>query len=288
MLAGVDVPLQAAEHYYLITENLEGMHPNLPILRDPINASYYREETGKLMLGLFEPESAPWGMDGIPEHFCFDELPPDWERMMPYLEKAMKRIPSMEQAGIQLFFNGPESFTPDHNYLMGEAPGVKNFFVAAGFNSLGILSAGGAGMVMAHWIAKGHPPMDVFDTDIRRTHKFQNNPKYLRDRTVESLGIGYQNHWPFRQWETARNVKKTPLHDRVKNAGACFGESAGWERPNWYAPEGVQPKYEYSWNRQNWFEYNAAEHRAVRENVGIFEQSSFSKILVQGKMQSEY
>jgi 4-methylaminobutanoate oxidase (formaldehyde-forming) len=280
--AGVDVPLQAAEHYYLITEKLEGMHRDLPILRDPGNAAYYREETGKLMLGLFEPVAATWGEDGIPEHFCFDELPADWERMMPYLEKAMKRIPCMENAGIQLLFNGPESFTPDHNYLMGEAPELRNFFVAAGFNSLGILSAGGAGMVMAHWIVNGHPPMDVFDTDIRRTHKFQNNPKYLRDRTVESLGIGYQNHWPFRQWETARDVKKTILHDRVAAAGACFGESAGWERPNWYAPEGVEPRYEYSFGRQNWFEYAAEEHRAVRENVGIFEQSSFSKILVQG------
>jgi len=282
LLAGVDVPLHAAEHYYLITENLMGMHADLPILRDPANAAYYREETGKLMMGLFEAEGAPWGMDGIPEHFCFDDLPPDWDRMVPYLEKAMKRIPSMEAAGIQLFFNGPESFTPDHNYLMGEAPTLKNFFVAAGFNSLGILSAGGAGMVMAHWIVKGYPPMDVYDTDIRRMHKFQNNPKYLRDRTVESLGISFKPHWPYLQWETARGVKKSTLHDRVAGAGACFGESAGWERPNWYAPPGVVPKYEYSYGRQNWFTYSAEEHRAVRENVGIFEQSSFSKLLVQG------
>ncbi|PCI52793.1 MAG: FAD-dependent oxidoreductase [Alphaproteobacteria bacterium] len=282
LLAGVDVPLQAAEHYYLITENLEGMHANLPILRDPGNSAYYREETGKMMLGLFESVAAPWGMDGIPDHFCFDDLPPDWDRMMPFLEKAMKRVPSMEDAGIKLFFNGPESFTPDHNYLLGEAPTLKNFFVAAGFNSLGILSGGGAGMVIAHWIVKGYPPMDVFDTDIRRTHKFQNNPKFLRDRTVEALGIDYQNHWPFRQWESARDVKKTILHDRVAKAGACFGESVGWERPNWYAPKGVTPKYEYSFKRQNWFPYSAEEHKAVRENVGIFEQSSFSKLLVQG------
>ncbi|MBT4521365.1 MAG: FAD-dependent oxidoreductase [Halieaceae bacterium] len=282
LLAGVDVPLQAAEHYYLITESMAGMHPDLPILRDPGNAAYFREETGKLMLGLFEPEAAPWGLDGIPEHFCFDDLPPDWDRMTPYLEHAMKRIPSMADAGIQLFFNGPESFTPDHNYLMGEAPSLKNFFVAAGFNSLGILSAGGAGMVMAHWIINGHPPMDVFDADIRRTHKFQNNQKYLADRTVEALGIGYQHHWPFRQWDTARGVKMTPLHDRVAAAGACFGESAGWERPNWYAPAGVAPRYEYSFDRQNWFDYSAQEHQAVRHKVGIFEQTSFSKFLVQG------
>jgi len=281
--SGVSVPLQAAEHYYLITENLEGMHTQLPILRDPNNQAYYREETGKLMLGLFEAKAAPWGMEGIPEHFCFDDLPPDWERMMPHLERAMARVPSMQDAGIQLFFNGPESFTPDHNYLMGEAPELENFYVAAGFNSLGILSAGGAGKVMADWIVDGHPPMDCFDTDIRRMSPFQNNKKFLVDRTVESLGMGYQYHWPFRQWETARGVKKLVLHEQVSRAGACFGESAGWERPNWYAPKGVEPKYEYSYGRQNWFDYTAEEHYAVRNNVGIFEQSSFHKILVQGR-----
>lgn len=282
-LAGVDIPLHAAEHYYLITEKLEGMHQNLPILRDPYNCAYYREETGKLMLGIFETEAAPWGQDGIPDDFCFDELPPDWERMMPYLEKAMQRIPSMENAGIQLLFNGPESFTPDHNYLMGKAPGLDNFYIAAGFNSLGILSSGGAGMVMAHWIAEGHPPMDVFDADIRRMHHFQNNPKYLHDRTVESLGIGYQNHWPYRQWETSRGVKKSPLHDRMAKQGACFGESAGWERPFWFAPQGVEPKYEYGFERQSWFQYWKEEHLAIRENVGMIEQGAFSKIMVEGR-----
>jgi len=286
--AGVNVPLQAAEHYYLITENIEGMHSNLPILRDPNNQAYYREETGKLMLGLFEAKAAPWAVDGIPEHFCFDDLPPDWDRMMPYLEKAMKRVPSMQDAGIKLFFNGPESFTPDHNYLMGEAPELKNFFIAAGFNSLGILSAGGAGKVMADWIVDGHAPMDSFDTDIRRMQPFHNNKKFLVDRTVESLGIGYQYHWPFKQWETARGVKKLVLHEQVAKAGACFGESAGWERPNWYAPKGVEPKYEYSYGRQNWFDYTAEEHHAVRNNVGIFEQSSFDKIFVQGRDVEKY
>ncbi len=281
--SGVVVPLHAAEHYYLITENMDGMRPELPILRDPGNAAYYREETGKLMLGLFEPIAAAWGEEGIPSDFSFDELPPDWDRMLPYIEKAMKRIPAMENAGIKLLFCGPESFTPDHNYLMGEAPNIKNYFVAAGFNSLGILSSGGAGMIMANWIMNGHPPMDVFDADLRRTHAFQRNPKFLKDRVTESLGLGYQYHWPFRQYESARNVKKLVLHDRVAAAGACFGESAGWERPNWYAPKGVEPKYEYSFKRQNWFDYNAEEHRAVRENVGIFEQSSFSKFLVQGR-----
>ena len=280
--AGVDVPLHAAEHYYLITENLPGMHADLPILRDPDNSAYYREEAGKLMLGLFEDKAAPWAMEGIPEQFCFDDLPADWDRMMPYLQQAMRRVPAMEEVGIQLLFNGPESFTPDHNYLLGEAPTLKHFFIAAGFNSLGILSAGGAGMVVAHWIVNGHPPMDVFETDIRRMQPFHNNANYLRDRTVEALGIAYQHHWPFRQWQSARNVKKAVLHDRVAKAGACFGESAGWERPNWYAPPAVAPIYDYSFKRQNWFAYSAEEHKAVRENVGLFEQSSFSKLLVQG------
>lgn len=282
-LAGVNVPLQAAEHYYLISEPIAGVHQMLPILRDPGNAAYIREEAGKIMLGFFEPVARPWGMQGIPENFCFDELQPDWERMEPYIERGMKRVPALMDAGIQLFFCGPESFTPDHNYLMGEAPNLQNFFVAAGFNSLGILSGGGAGLVMSHWLVDGHPPMDVWDANIRRAHAWQNNDRYLGDRIVESLGLGYQDHWPFRQWSTARGVKKSILHDRLAAAGACFGESAGWERPNWYAQPGERAVYEYGWGRQNWFHANAREHRAVRETVGVFEQSSFSKLLVQGR-----
>ena len=282
--SGVNVPLQAAEHYYLITENIEGLNNTLPILRDPDRRAYYREEGGgKLMIGLFEDVAAPWGENGIPSGFSFDELPPDWDRMMPYLEKAMGRVPISHDTGIQMLFCGPESFTADHNYIMGEAPEVKGYFVAAGFNSLGILSAGGVGHVLSQWITDGHPPMDVFDVDIRRTHPFQNNKRYLLDRTVESLGLVYRNAWPFRQFETARGVKKLVLHDRLAAAGACFGESAGWERPNWYAPEGVTPDYEYSFDRQNWFDYVGEEHRAVREGVGMFELSAFSKFLVQGR-----
>ncbi|NNL84253.1 MAG: GcvT family protein [Myxococcales bacterium] len=282
-MAGVDVPLQAAEHYYLISEPIDGVHNMLPILRNPEKAAYAREEAGgKILLGFFEPVAAAWGMDGIPESFCFDELPPDWERMEPYIEKAMARIPALYDVGIRQFFCGPESFTPDHNYLMGEAPNLENFFVAAGFNSLGILSGGGVGLVMAHWIVDGHPPMEVWDVDLQRMHPFRNNADYLCDRIVESLGIAYQHHWPARQWETARGVKKSILHDRVAAAGACFGESAGWERPNWYAKAGEPAVYEYSWGKPNWFQRSAEEHRAVREAVGVFEQTSFSKLLVQG------
>ncbi len=282
-LAGVDVPLQACEHYYLISEAVEGVHRMLPILRDPGNSAYIREEAGKIMVGYFEPVAKPWGMDGIPEDFCFTDIQADWDRMMPVVEKAMSRVPTLLDHGIKLFFCGPESFTPDHNYLMGPAPHLKNFFVAAGMNSLGILSGGGVGMVMAHWIATGLPPMDMWSVDIRRTHAWQNNPRYLHDRNVEALGIGYQDHWPFRQWTTARGVKKSVLHDRLAAAGACFGESAGWERPNWYARPGQAPEYAYAWGRQNWFDNNADEHRAVREAVGVFEQTSFSKFLVQGR-----
>ncbi len=281
-MAGVSVPLQAAEHYYLISEPVAGAHSMLPILRDPGNSAYIREEAGKIMVGLFETMAKPWGTDGVPSDFRFGEIAPDWERMYPHIEKAMRRVPSLLNTGIKLLFCGPESFTPDHNYLMGEAPGLKNFFVAAGFNSLGILSGGGAGLVMARWLLEGRAPMDVWSVDLRRTHAWQDNDRYLQDRTVESLGIGYQDHWPFRQWTTARGVKKSVLHDRLAAAGAAFGESAGWERPNWYAKPGELPRYEYGWGRQNWFRNHAEEHLAVRERVGVFEQSSFAKLLVQG------
>jgi heterotetrameric sarcosine oxidase gamma subunit len=282
-LAGVDVPLQAAEHYYLISEAVDGVHPKLPILRDPGRSAYIREEAGKIMVGIFEPVAKPWNVEQVPQDFTFGEIPPDWERMQPHLERAIERVPILAETGIKVLFCGPESFTPDHNYLMGEAPNVRGFFVAAGFNSLGILSGGGAGFVMAHWIVHGHAPMDVWSVNIRRTHAWQNNARYLADRIEESLGIGYQDHWPFRQWETARGVKKGVLHERLAAAGACFGESAGWERPNWYAHPGQAPRYQYGWGRQNWFENNAEEHRAVRAEVGLFEQSSFAKFLVQGR-----
>jgi 4-methylaminobutanoate oxidase (formaldehyde-forming) len=282
-LAGVNVPLQAAEHYYLISEPVAGVHSMLPILRDPGNSTYIREEAGKIMLGLFESQAKPWGVDGIPEDFSFGDIPPDWERMTPHIEKAMRRVPCLLETGIKLLFCGPESFTPDHNYIMGEAPNLEHFFVAAGFNSLGILSGGGAGMVMARWIAEGRAPFDVWTVNLRRMHRWQDNDRYLQDRVVETLGIGYQDQWPHRQPASARGVKKSVLHDRLAAAGACFGESAGWERPNWYARPGQPAAYVYGWGRQNWFSNNAAEHAAVRERVGVFEQSSFSKLLVMGR-----
>ncbi len=283
LIAGVAIPLQAAEHYYLVSEPIAGLHSKLPVLRDPGRCAYAREEAGKILLGFFEPAAAPWSMHGIPESFCFDEIQPDWQRMEAHIERGMQRIPVLFDTGIRKFFCGPESFTPDHNYLMGRAPFIDNLFVACGFNSLGIISGGGAGHVMAHWINDGIQPMDIWDVDIRRMQPCHNNKSYVVDRTVESLGIAFQMHWPNRQWETARNVKKSVLHDRVAAAGACFGEAAGWERPNWYARPGQKAAYQHDFGRQNWFENNAAEHRAVREAVGVFEQSSFAKLLVQGR-----
>ena len=281
-MAGVHVPLHAAEHYYLITEPMAGIQRDMPIVEDPDRFAYYRDEMGGLMLGLFEPVAKPWGMDGIPETFSFGEIPPDWERMMPHLELAMERIPAAKEAGIHKFFCGPESFTPDMGPLMGEAPELANYFVAAGFNSLGILFGGGAGQVIAQWIVDGLPPVDVSDINIARMALFQNNPKYLHDRTVELLGWQYIS-WPNLQPETAREARRSAVHDRLAAAGAYFGSSVGWEYPDWFAPQGVEPKVEYSWGRQNWFEYAATEHRAAREDVIMMDLTHMSKILVQGR-----
>jgi glycine cleavage system aminomethyltransferase T/glycine/D-amino acid oxidase-like deaminating enzyme len=277
------VPIHAAEHFYIVTQPLAGLTPGLPILRDSDGWSYFKEDTGKLLVGWFEPQAKPWGMNGIPESFSFDQLPEDLAHIEPLFASAIRRVPALATTGVQVFFNGPESFTPDDRYLLGETPEVRGLYVAAGFNSIGIQSAGGAGKVLADWIVDGHPPMDLWDVDIRRCMPFQRNKKYLHDRTVESLGLLYAMHWPFRQAESARGVRKSPLHDRVRAAGACFGEVAGFERPNWFAPPGVTPAYEYSYGRQNWFEYSAAEHRAVREGVGLFDQSSFAKFVVAGR-----
>jgi 4-methylaminobutanoate oxidase (formaldehyde-forming) len=238
--SGTTIPLHAAEHFYIVTEPMEGLSSEMPVLRDPDGCAYFKEDAGKLLVGWFEPVAKPWGMRGIPETFCFDQLPDDLEHIEPLLTAAMHRTPALEKTGINLFFNGPESFTPDDRYLLGETPEVRNLFVAAGFNSIGIQSAGGAGKVLADWMLDGHPPMDLWDVDVRRCMPFQRNRSYLKDRTVETLGLLYAMHWPFRQAETARGVRRSILHDRLLAKGACFGEVAGWERPNWYAPEGVK------------------------------------------------
>src|SRR5215204_3015018 len=244
---------------------------------------WFIENAGKLLLGAFERRAKPWGLDGIPEDFAFGELPEDFDHFAPILDDAMKRVPSLSRVGIRKFFNGPESFTADGRYVLGPAPEIDGFFVAAGFNSIGIQSGGGAGMALAHWIAEGNPPFDLWDVDIRRLFPHQNAKSFLVPRVSESLGLLYDMHWPFRQYETSRGVRRTVLHDRIAAAGACFGEVAGWERPNWFALPGQAPRYAYSYGRQNWFEASRQEHVAVRERVGLFDQSCFAKYVVKGR-----
>jgi 4-methylaminobutanoate oxidase (formaldehyde-forming) len=279
---GVTVPLHACEHYYVLFQDVAGLHPDMPVLRDYDHCSYFKYDAGKLLVGAFEPHARPWGAGGIPDDFSFGEIAGDFSHFEPVLVDAMRRIPALEKAGIQKFFCGPESFTPDVRYHLGESTELENCFVAAGLNSIGLQSAGGIGKVVSEWIRDGHPPVDLWEVDVRRNMPFQINRKYLRERVSESLGLLYATHWPYRQYETARGVRKSALHDRLAAAGACFGEAFGWERANWYAPAGVTPQYEYSYGRQNWFEHSANEHRAVRTNVGLFDQSSFAKFRLEG------
>ncbi len=277
------VPLHAAEHFYLVTEEVPGLAPDLPVLRMPDICTYARNEAGKLMVGFFEPGAKPWATHGIPDNDGFMTLPEDWDHLEPHILAAAKAIPAFGQVGIQLFFNGPESFTPDDRYILGEAPQLPGYFVAAGFNSVGFASGPGAGKAVADWVVDARPPMDLWEVDIRRFMPFQRSRRYLHERTTETLGLLYEMHWPFRQVETARGIRRSPLHDRLAAKGACFGEVYGWERANWYAPDGVEPRYEYSYGRQNWFPYSAEEHRAVREGVTLFDQTSFGKIQVAGR-----
>jgi 4-methylaminobutanoate oxidase (formaldehyde-forming) len=281
-MAGVNVPLHASEHFYIVTEPLVGVTRDLPVLRDTDGYIYVREEVGGLLMGGFEPVAKPWGMDGVPKDFAFSLLPEDWEHFRVLMEQAIVRIPGLETAPVRRHVNGPESFTPDNRYMLGEAPELRNFFVAAGFNSVGIASAAGAGKALAEWIVGGEPSMDLWDVDIRRFMPFQANARYLRERTTEVVGLLYAMHWPFRQPETARGVRCSVLHDRLAARGAVFGVVAGWERANWFATAGLEPRYVYTYERPNWFPCAAAEHRAVREAVGLFDQSSLAKFRLQG------
>ncbi len=283
-LSGVSIPNQAAEHYYLITDEIEGLPRDLPILEDPSHHAYYREETGGLMIGLFEPDPAPWKVGRIPENFSFAEIPPDWDRMTPFLEKAMSRVPISLEIGIRKFFCGPESFTPDLRPIIGEAPELRNYFVAAGLNSVGILTGGGLGKVLAHWMLNGTADVDITGMNIDRFQAFQNTPEYRRQRACESLGLVYKAHYPDRIPQTARGAKKSPFHDRLAEQGAYFREASGWESPGWYAPPGHEPKVDkLSWGRQNWFPWWQAEHEACRQGVIVMDMSFMGKFLVQGR-----
>jgi len=283
-LAGVNIPLQAAEHYYLLTEPIEGADGAWPVLEDPANYGYYREEGGGLMLGLFEPVCAPWNVGGVPDGFSFGELPPDWDRMAPYVERTMSRVPVVAQAGIKKFFCGPESFTPDLLPIVGEAPELKNYFVAAGLNSIGILTGGGIGRVVAQWIADGRPDIDVTGINIDRLHRYQANPEYRATRTVESLGLVYATHYPNRSMTTARGAKVSPVHHRLVAQRAWFRDVSGWEGADWYAPDGTEPEPgELSWGRPDWFGYWEAEHHAARTGVILMDMAFMAKFDVRGR-----
>ena len=282
--AGVSVPLQAAEHYYLLTDKVPGLDPKLPVLEDPASYTYIRPEGDGLMIGLFEPVSAPWKVGGIPQDFSFGEITPDWDRMTPYVEKAMSRVPIAMETGIKKLFCGPESFTPDLAPVIGEAPELPGFFVAAGLNSIGILTGGGVGRLLAHWILTGKPDQDVTGMNIDRLHPYQGNPEYRRERIAESLGLVYKCHYPTRAMTTARDAKRTPLHDRLAARGAFFRDVSGWECADWYAPSGVPPDAaELTWQRPSWFAQWRAEHEACREGVILMDMSFMSKFLVQGR-----
>ena len=281
-MAGVNVPLHACEHFYIVTEPVKEL-TQLPVLRVPDECAYYKEDAGKFLLGAFEPISKPWGMSGIPKDFEFDQLPEDFDHFEPILEAACERMPILAEAGIQTFFNGPESFTPDDAYHLGLAPELDNFWVAAGFNSIGIQSAGGAGMALAEWMDSGSKPFDLGDVDISRMQPFQGNKKYLFERSKETLGLLYADHFPYLQKKTARNIRRTPFHHQLLSQGAVMGEIAGWERANWFADKGQKRSYEYTWKRQNWFENAAREHRSIRENIGMYDMSSFGKIRIEGR-----
>ncbi|MCE8507147.1 FAD-dependent oxidoreductase [Ruegeria pomeroyi] len=286
-MAGINVPLQACEHFYIVSEPIQGL-TQMPVLRVPDECAYYKEDAGKMMLGAFEPKSKPWGMDGIPDSFEFDQLPEDFDHFEPILEAAVNRMPMLGSAGIHTFFNGPESFTPDDAYHLGLAPEMDNVWVAAGFNSIGIQSAGGAGHALSQWMDSGEKPFDLGDVDIARMQPFQGNKRYLVERSTETLGLLYADHFPYRQKATSRGVRRTPFHEHLKAQGAVFGELAGWERANWYARPDQEREYRYSWRRQNFFDNVAEEHKAIRTGLGMYDMSSFGKIRVEGPDATAY
>jgi glycine cleavage system aminomethyltransferase T/glycine/D-amino acid oxidase-like deaminating enzyme len=284
-LAGVTVPLHSAEHFYVVTERIcGGLAPDLPVLRDPDGYTYMKEETGGLVVGGFEPQAKPWvSPDELPYPFEFQLLEEDWEHFSLLMDSAVHRIPVLERTGIRKFYNGPESFTPDNQFILGEAPELAGFFVAAGFNSVGIASAGGAGLALAQWIIDGEPDADLTQVDIRRFARFNGNTGWLRDRVAEVLGLHYAIAWPNRELETARPFRRSPVYGLLADAGACFGSKMGWERANFFALPGQAPVIEYTWDKPNWQPWSCAEQRAARQQVAVFDQTSFSKYLVAGE-----
>ncbi len=281
-LAGVSVPLQSVQHQYLITEPIAGIESGLPTLRDPDRLTYFKEEVGGLVMGGYERNPIAWAVDGVPEGFHFTLLNPDWDHFEPLMEAAVQRVPALRVAGVKELFNGPESFTPDGNFILGEAPEVANFYVGAGFNAFGIAAAGGAGRALAQWVLAGQPPMDLWPVDIRRFAALHRERRWVRERTLEMYSKHYTIAWPHEEHESGRPLQLSPLYLRLKAQGACFGSKLGWERPNWFAPPGTKARDAYSFARPNWFEAVGEEHRACRERVVLFDQTSFAKFLLTG------
>ncbi|NEH60227.1 FAD-dependent oxidoreductase [Rhizobium leguminosarum] len=281
---GVNVPLVSVEHQYIITESF-GVPSNLPTLRDPDRLTYYKEEVGGIVMGGYEPNPIPWAKNGIPDGFHYTLLDSNFDHFEQIMEQALGRVPALENVGVKQLLNGPESFTPDGNFILGEAPELKNFFVGAGFNAFGIASAGGAGMALAEWVTKGEPPYDLWPVDIRRFGRPHFDTDWVRTRTLEAYGKHYTMAWPFEEHSSGRPCRKSPLYDRLKAQGACFGEKLGWERPNWFADlfANEEPKDIYSYTRQNWFDAVGREHKAVREAAVIFDQTSFAKFVLKGR-----
>ncbi|MDX1886517.1 FAD-dependent oxidoreductase [Mycolicibacterium sp. 120270] len=282
-MAGVNVPLHSAEHFYVVTEDIDGVHTDLPILRDPDGYTYFKEEVGGLVIGGFEPEAKPWvSPDDIPYPFEFQLLEEDWDHFEILMNNALLRIPALEVTGIKKFYNGPESFTPDNQFILGEGPELRNFFVGAGFNSVGIATAGGAGRALAEWIVNGAPTSDLTGVDIRRFAPFNGNNRWLHDRVAEVLGLHYEIPWPNREMKTARPFRRSPVHHLLEAANANFGSRNGWERANFFAPPGEEPTIEYTWGKPNWLPWSAAEQTRTRNAVTVFDQTSFSKYLMVG------
>ena len=279
---GVNVPLAPMEHQYMVTEQIDGVTSDMPTLRDPDRLTYYKEEVGGLVMGGYEPNPIPWAVDGIPKGFHYTLLDSNFDHFEQLVELALGRVPALETAGIKQLVNGPESFTPDGNFIIGEAPELKNFFVGAGFNAYGIAAGGGAGMALAEWVAKGEPPFDLWPVDIRRFGRPHFDTDWVRTRTVEAYGKHYTMAWPFEEHSSGRPCRKSPLYDKLAAKGACFGEKLGWERPNWFATGGMEAKDIYSFGRQNWFDTVGEEHKACREAAVLFDQTSFAKFTLKG------
>jgi 4-methylaminobutanoate oxidase (formaldehyde-forming) len=276
------VPLYSAEHFYIVTGRIEGVHPMLPVMRDPDGFIYYKEEVGGLVMGGFEPHAKPWRVDPIPSTFQFQLLDEDWDQFEILMTNAIHRTPCLETAQIKMLLNGPESFTPDGNFIVGEAPGLRNYFVCAGFNSAGIANSGGAGRLIAEWIVGGEAPSDLWDVDVRRFGSFTANRRALAERTAETLGLHYAMRWPRQELTTARPLRTSPLYDLLQAKGAEWGSKNGWERANYFKPAGTQ-RPPYGLGMPGWLPWVQAEERATREAVAIYDQTSFGKLLVQGR-----